>query len=112
MQILLQESDAEAIEISLADFDSAAHGAAPMQPAAIATIFLPLAGQIDIDAERAKLEKQQQKLQGWIKASEAKLSNERFLAKAPENVVAEAKTHLAELKERLTRVTTLAASLR
>ena len=77
----------------------------------LGTIYLPLAGLIDVEAEKVKLEKQRVDYEKWIKSSEAKLSNERFLAKAPEQVVADAKAHLAELKEKLARVNELIDSL-
>jgi valyl-tRNA synthetase len=102
--------NAEAIE--LLGPDAATAGTeAPMQPTALGTIFLPLAGQIDTEAERARLDKQRKELEGWIAGSRAKLANERFLAKAPENVVAEAKTHLAELESKLERVSRLLEGL-
>ena len=59
-----------------------------------------------------KEEKQQKELQGWIAGSRAKLSNERFLAKAPEQVVADARAHLAELEEKLARTEEMLNSLR
>ncbi len=104
--------NAEDVELSLDDFDVAANGAAPSQIARFGTIYLPLAGLVDLEAERVKLEKQQKDLNGWIAGSRAKLSNERFLAKAPANVVAEAKAHLAELEDKLERVNGLLAGLK
>jgi Valyl-tRNA synthetase len=44
---------------------------------------------IDVAAERARLEKAVAKAEKEIKGFDAKLSNEKFLAKAPEDVVAE-----------------------
>jgi len=108
---LMSLLNAEAIEFGLADFDSAVHGAAPSQLCSLGNIYLPLAGLIDIDAERAKLLKQQAELTGWINGSKAKLSNERFVAKAPENVVAEARAHLADLEQRLERTNELLKAL-
>ena len=104
--------NAEEIEFSLDDFDSAARGAAPSRLCRFGTIYLPLADLIDVAAERKKLEKQQKELQGWIAGSRAKLSNERFLAKAPEQVVADARAHLAELEEKLARTEEMLNSLR
>jgi Valyl-tRNA synthetase len=54
-----------------------------------ATLCLPLAELIDVAAERARLEKAVAKAEKEIKGFDAKLSNEKFLAKAPEDVVAE-----------------------
>ncbi len=102
--------NASEVEISLADYDRS-QGAAPSALSNLGTIYLPLAGLIDVEAEKVKLEKQRVDYEKWIKSSEAKLSNERFLAKAPEQVVADAKAHLAELKEKLARVNELIDSL-
>ena len=52
-----------------------------------ATICLPLAGVVDLDAERARLDKELKKLDGDITRIDKKLGNEQFLAKAPEEVV-------------------------
>jgi valyl-tRNA synthetase len=50
-------------------------------------IFIPLAGIIDLDAERKRLEKEIARLQGLIDGIERKLTNESFVAKAPKEVV-------------------------
>ena len=109
---LMSLLNAAEIELSEADYDHAAGGAAPSQICRLGTVYLPLAGLIDVEAERAKLEKQQRELTGWIAGSKAKLSNERFLAKAPVQVVADAKAHLAEMEEKLARTAELLEALR
>jgi len=58
-------------------------------------IGLPLAGVIDVAAETARLEKALAKLGKETGGLEAKLANERFLANAPEEVVAEQRERLA-----------------
>ncbi len=50
---------------------------------------LPLQGVIDIAAERARLDKEMSKADADLKRSDAKLSNEKFVANAAEEVVEE-----------------------
>ena len=54
-----------------------------------AEIYLPLAGLINIEEEIKRLEKELAKWNGEVKRVQGKLANERFVANAPENVVAE-----------------------
>ncbi|MFP5515648.1 MAG: valine--tRNA ligase [Alphaproteobacteria bacterium] len=53
------------------------------------TLVLPLEGIVDLDKEKARLSKEIDKLTGEIKKIDAKLSNEQFVAKAPEEVIEE-----------------------
>ncbi len=48
---------------------------------------LPLAGVVDLTAERTRLQKEEEKLGGEISRIDSKLSNESFVARAPEEVV-------------------------
>jgi valyl-tRNA synthetase len=75
-------------------------------------IFLPLAGLVDTAAERVRLTKQREELIGWIRQSRGKLTNEKFLAKAPPQVVAEVRANLAELEEKLARVEIMLTGLK
>jgi valyl-tRNA synthetase len=50
-------------------------------------IFVPLAGLIDIEKERARLAKEIQLVENRLKATRAKLTNDSFRSKAPEAVV-------------------------
>ena len=52
-----------------------------------ALVCLPLAGVIDVDAERARLDKELAKVDGDIARIDKKLGNPQFLQKAPEEVV-------------------------
>ena len=56
-----------------------------------ATYALPLAGVIDIAAEKSRLEKEVGKLDGEITGIDKKLGNEQFVSKAPEEVIEEQK---------------------
>ncbi|RMB05002.1 valine--tRNA ligase [Eilatimonas milleporae] len=64
-----------------------------------ATVYLPLAGVMDLDAEKARLAKVLDKLNKDAGALRGRLSNEKFLAKAPADVVADAKEQLSGLEE-------------
>jgi len=52
---------------------------------------LPLKGLIDIEAERARLDKEIAKAEADIRRVDAKLSNEKFVANAPEEIVEDEK---------------------
>ena len=63
-------------------------------PAPGATFGLPLAGLIDIDEEKARLQKSLDKLGKEIGGLKGRLNNPKFAASAPEDVVAEAQANL------------------
>jgi valyl-tRNA synthetase len=63
--------------------------------------FIPLEGVIDVKAEIKRLEKEADKLRGFILGHEKKLANEGFVQKAPEHVVADVRETLANLKSQL-----------
>ncbi len=67
-------------------------------------IFVPLKGLIDIDAELAKLAREKKKIDGKLQQIAGKLTNENFLAKAPEAVVAKVKREQAELNTMLEKI--------
>jgi len=76
-----------------------------------ATLVLALAGVIDIEQEKARLEKEIAKLDGEIGKFEKKLANEGFLAKAPEEVIAEQRARLDETAKSRARVADALARL-
>ena len=53
-------------------------------------------GLVDLDKERQRLQKELDKLQGWLAGTRAKLGNEKFTANAPPQVVAQQREMLAE----------------
>jgi len=65
---------------------------------------LPLEGIVDFAEERNRLEKELGKLDGEIKRLEGKLGNEKFVANAPEEVVAEEQQKLLDYQEQRRRV--------
>lgn len=60
---------------------------------------IPLEGLVDIEAEKARLDKELDKLKGEVDRVQKKLSNERFVSNAPEAVVAVEKEKLAKYQE-------------
>ncbi len=68
------------------------------------TVALPLAGLIDIGAEKTRLSKELAKLDGDITSVERKLSNPDFVARAPEEVVEENRERVAEARERQLKI--------
>ncbi|KRN88980.1 valine--tRNA ligase [Ligilactobacillus ceti] len=66
-----------------------------------AEVYLPLADLIDLNDEVARLEKEVAKLQGEVTRCEKKLGNERFVANAPEAVVAQEKAKLVDYQAKL-----------
>jgi valyl-tRNA synthetase len=69
-----------------------------------ATVSMPLAGIIDLDAERTRLGKELERIGKDIAKIDAKLGNAQFMAKAPEEVVEEQRERLAEATELRERV--------
>ncbi|NBD32313.1 MAG: hypothetical protein GVY17_04915, partial [Cyanobacteria bacterium] len=74
-------------------------------------VLIPLAGVVDVEVLRSKLEKNLSKVEGEVKSLQGRLNNENFVNKAPDEVVQGAKDALAEaekqqsiLKERLARL--------
>ena len=64
-----------------------------------ATFGLPLADIIDIEAEKERLEKSLGKLAKELGGLRGRLNNPKFVASAPDEVVAEARANLAEREE-------------
>jgi valyl-tRNA synthetase len=74
-------------------------------------VALPLGDVIDFAKERARLEKDLKKAQDEIARFDAKLSNEQFVSKAPEEVLAEQREKRAEAAVLAARLTDAIARL-
>ena len=59
-------------------------------------VLIPLAGIVDVDALRAKLERDLGKVEAEIKSLSQRMANEKFVSKAPPEVVQGAKEALEE----------------
>lgn len=67
-------------------------------------IYMPFADLVDISKEIERLEKEKQRLSKEVERVESKLANAGFIAKAPENVLAEEREKAAKYKEMLAKV--------
>ncbi|MDA0254186.1 MAG: class I tRNA ligase family protein [Planctomycetota bacterium] len=91
--------------VELTGLGPTAAGAADATTATAAgcDLLVDLADLVDVDAEIARLEKDNAKTAGFIKAKQAKLANEKFTARAPAEIVAGERAQLVELEERLAK---------
>ncbi len=71
--------------------------------------FIPIAGSIDVVAEKAKLEEELKYTEGFLKSVQKKLSNERFVNNAPEQVITNERKKEADA---LAKIETLQASIK
>ncbi|PPB82534.1 valyl-tRNA synthetase [Albidovulum inexpectatum] len=82
----------------LARIEGLTEGAAPKGSITVAveggSFAIPLEGVIDIAAERARLQKTLEKLEKDLRGLSARLSNPKFVASAPEDVVEETRERL------------------
>ena len=76
----------------------------------LGTIYLPLEGLVDVDAEKARVTEEISKNQGFLKTVNAKLGNERFVNNAPADIVKQQQDRKVELEETLARLEKLLAS--
>jgi valyl-tRNA synthetase len=92
-----------AAELTAVGPDVTASPSAATATAAGCDVFVDLADLVDVDAEIARLAKENEKTEGFIRAKRAKLETGTFAAKAPEAVVAKERAQLAELEAKLAK---------
>ncbi|OSQ30877.1 valine--tRNA ligase [Thalassospira sp. MCCC 1A03138] len=68
------------------------------------TVFVSVADFIDVVAEKSRLEKEIDGKTKYIKGQEGKLSNESFVSRAPEHIVATEKAKLEEARDILAKL--------
>ena len=73
---------------------------------------VPVGDMIDVEAEIAKMEAQLQHLEGFLAGVKKKLSNERFVANAPEAVVALERKKQSDSEEKIAALKESIAALR
>lgn len=77
-----------------------------------ATIYMPFADLVDIEAEIARLTKEEERLNSEIARCKGMLSNEKFISKAPEAKVNAEKEKLANYEQMLSQVSDRLNSLK
>ena len=85
--------------------------AAGEEPPASATALLgdmrmlvPMKGVIDVDAERARLEKQKQKTEADLAKTQAKLGNDKFVNNAPADVVTQERQRAVDFEKTIAQL--------
>ncbi len=74
--------------------------------------FIPMVGAIDVEAEIKKLTEELNYTEGFLKSVQKKLSNERFVAGAPEQVIAIERKKEADALAKIETLKTSLASLK
>ena len=97
---LKQQLRAEAIELTC----DTAERAMPGTLCKLGTIYLPLEGLVDVQAEAARVKAELEKMQGFLNGVNAKLANEGFVAKAPPAVIEQQRAKQKELTETIARL--------
>jgi valyl-tRNA synthetase len=64
-------------------------------------LFIPINQAVDPEEERKKLTQELKYAKGFLKSVEKKLSNERFVANAPEKVIELERKKAADAKEKI-----------
>jgi valyl-tRNA synthetase len=102
------------VEATLLDSENAPPAPADAAKAVVGAdveVVMPLGGLIDVAAEKTRIAKDIGKADKEITTLEKKLGNADFLAKAPEDVVAEQRARLAEERSRRQRLVDALATL-
>jgi valyl-tRNA synthetase len=74
--------------------------------------FIPMAGSIDIAAEIEKLEDELKYIQGFLKSVQVKLSNEKFVANAKPEIIANERNKQADALAKIATIEQSLASLK
>ena len=73
-------------------------------PLAAATVVIPMASMVDLEAEKKKIEKEITQTRAEADRLEGRLKDESFLTKAPPAVIEKERQKLYTLKEKLEKL--------
>ena len=105
LRILL---NAEPLEIA-PDFSPTRGTPSALTP--LGTIYLPLDGLIDVEAERARVGKEVAKVEAELEKVTAKLADENFTSKVPQKVLDEHQQRKTDWQEKLAKLREMLAAL-
>ncbi|MCX6851805.1 MAG: valine--tRNA ligase [Verrucomicrobia bacterium] len=77
----------------------------------LGTLFLPLDGLIDVEAERARIGKEVAKVESELEKVTAKLADEKFTSKVPQKVLDEHQQRKADWQEKLAKLKEMMSAL-
>ncbi|MGB2185486.1 MAG: valine--tRNA ligase [Akkermansiaceae bacterium] len=97
-------------EVEIQDSYDAPKGT-PAAVTDIGEVYLPLEGLIDVEAEKARLDKEIAKVQAEVKKCDAKLGNSAFVDRAPAELVEREKQRKDEWAQKLGQLEEMRASL-
>ena len=97
MEVIQSLLNAESLKV---DADYVPRKGTPAARSALGELYLPLDGLVDVEAEKARLEKQLVKFAAEIAKASSKLNNPKFTERAPEEVLQEARERLAEWQQK------------
>ena len=69
-----------------------------------AEAYIPLASLVDLDEERARIDKEIERMNGEVARAQGTLSNEKFVSKAPAAKIEEEKAKLAKYTQMMDQV--------
>tara|TARA_B100000073_G_scaffold76477_1_gene57755 strand:+ start:264 stop:2891 length:2628 start_codon:yes stop_codon:yes gene_type:complete len=97
---------------SLARIENILMGPKVKKPGQSATIisggmelYIPLGGLVDLDQEKDRMRKRTKDIKRLLSAIDAKISNENFLKRAPESVIARERSNQEKLNDELRKIT-------
>ena len=67
-------------------------------------LLVPMAGIMDVDAEKARISKQRERIATDLQRSQGKLSNEKFVNNAPADVVTQEKQRVTEFERQISQL--------
>ena len=105
-------SDYSSLLKSLARIENISMGINIEKPKQSATIisddmelYIPLGGLVNLDEEKDRMEKRTLDINRLLSKIDAKLSNEDFLKRAPESVIAKERSNQEKLNQELDKIT-------